>query len=133
VGRESAPKTVSVYRTLRVAQPVVGQTPRSRAYFPYRNESLPPTTIDGIYVEGTRTVRTTPAGYDGSDRDISVTTESWFAPDLRMAIRSITDDPRNGKSTMETSDIQQTAPDPKLFELPEGYTVKEMTPAQPAQ
>jgi hypothetical protein len=44
---------------------------------------------------------------------------------LGIELRYITDDPRTGKQTTEVTDIQQTAPDPALFQPPEGYQVKE--------
>jgi hypothetical protein len=120
-------KVVTANHYLSTSLPPVPMVRRARRYYPYRSESLPPQTIDGLYAEGFRTTRTTPAGYDGNDQDIVVTTESWNTPDLGIQLREITDDPRNGKSTTEVSDLQQTAPDPALFKLPEGYEVKEFS------
>ena len=131
VGPATAPKVVSLFHTGRPIQPAPiasNPNPQPRRYYPYRSESLPPTTINGIYVEGTRSTRITPAGYDGNDHDIAMITETWNSPDLRVVVRSIMDDPRSGKNTMELIDIQRTAPDPALFELPAGYEVKETNP-----
>ena len=126
-------KIVTVYHYPQPAQPAAAPaaspTPASaRRYFPYKQESLPPQTIAGIYVEGYRYTRTIPAGYEGNDRDMTTVTESWTAPDLGIQMRSVTDDPRTGKSTTEVTDLQQTAPDRALFELPQGYTVRESNP-----
>jgi hypothetical protein len=43
-------------------------------------------------------------------------------------MRSVTDDPRNGKTTTEVTDLQQTAPDPTLFQPPTGYTIRDTNP-----
>jgi hypothetical protein len=100
----------------------------ARRYFPNKNESLPPQTLAGIYVEGYRNSRTIPAGYEGNNRDMTTVTEYWTAPDLGIQMRSVIDDPRNGKTTTEITDLQQTAPDPTLFQPPAGYTIRDTNP-----
>jgi hypothetical protein len=126
-GNPNAPDVVTLYHygIQPAAQPRPPVTPQPRRYYPYRVESLPPTTIEGLYVEGSRNTRTTPAGYDGNNNDIVMTTEIWTSPDLRIQLRQINDDPRFGKTTTELSDIQQTVPDPALFKAPEGYQIKD--------
>jgi hypothetical protein len=121
---------VNVFRQRPNPQPAATTPPPPppQRYYPSHSESLPPQTIDGVYVEGNRNSRTTPAGYAGNDRDIVTTTESWFAPSLGMQIRLITDDPRTGKSTTETTDIKLSAPDPTLFQPPAGYTLRDTSP-----
>jgi hypothetical protein len=122
-------KVVNVYHydaqpsTPVAANPTAAQA--AHRYYPYRNESLPPQTIHDTYVEGYRYTRTTPAGYDGNDHDITVTNEYWTAPSLGIQMLQIMDDPRYGKTTTETTDIQQTAPDPALFQAPQGYQTKD--------
>jgi hypothetical protein len=107
--------------------PIKLQPVRPR-FYPNISESLPPQTIEGLYATGTRYTRTTPTGYEGNDRDITVTSETWTTPDLGIQLRRISDDPRNGKSTTEITDVQQTDPDPALFKAPEGYEIRDMTP-----
>lgn len=129
VGTPSTSKIVSVYHYPQpVQQSVPTIPPTARRYYPYKTESLPPQTINDIYVEGTRTTRTTPAGYEGNDRDINVINENWYSSELGIQMRMIYDDPRNGKNTIEVTDIKRTAPDPALFKLPDGYTVHETNP-----
>lgn len=119
---------VTVYRPRPNSQNTAAPQPQPQRYFPFRSESLPPQTIDGLYVQGTRTTRTTPAGYVGNDRDLVTTTESWYAPSLGLQMHTVVDDPRNGKSTTETTDVQQADPDPALFEPPAGYQLKDANP-----
>jgi len=99
----------------------------ARRYYPYRTESLPPQTIAGLYANGSRSTRTVPASYEGNDRDLVTTTENWDSPELGLMLRSVTDDPRSGKSTTEATDFQRTA-DPALFQPPAGFQLKDATP-----
>jgi hypothetical protein len=126
VGNPSVAKIVTVHHFLQSVSRPASTTPQvTPRYLPTTSQTLPPQTIDGLYAVGTRNTSTIPAGYDGNDREMTTTTESWFAQPLDIQLRSIIDDPRNGKTTTEVTDIQQTAPDPSLFQPPEGYQVKE--------
>jgi len=119
------PKVVTVYRPRPMQQPTPPQP--ARRYYPYRTESLPPQTIAGLYANGSRSTRTVPASYEGNDRDLVTTTENWDSPELGLMLRSVTDDPRSGKSTTEATDFQRTA-DPALFQPPAGFQLKDATP-----
>ncbi|MGA9672532.1 MAG: hypothetical protein WBQ94_25175, partial [Terracidiphilus sp.] len=91
-------------------------------------EELGMKTINGVEAQGTRTTRVIPAGREGNDQPLTVTHESWVSPELKLVVMSTNDDPRSGTSTMELTDIERAEPDPALFQVPEGYTVKERTP-----
>ena len=132
-GDSNVPKVVNIQHYPRPAvQPAspapVNPQPVQHRYYPTRTESLPPQTIDGLYATGSRITRTIPAGYEGNDRDMTTVTEYWTAPDLGIQLRRITDDPRDGKTTTEVTDVQQTAPDPALFQPPAGYTIHDTNP-----
>jgi len=136
VGMPNVPNVVNLYHMpvpQLVPQPVqpapINPQPIRQPYYPYITESLPPQTIEGLYATGSRTTSTTPAGYIGNDHDLTTTRETWTAPSLGIQLRYISDDPRTGKSTTEVTDIQQTDPDPSLFKAPDGYQVKDTTPA----
>jgi hypothetical protein len=94
-------------------------------------EKLGTKTINGIEAEGTRRTRIIPAGSEGNDRPIAVTSETWISPELKMLVMSIDNDPRSWTTTMELTDFELGEPDPALFQVPEGYTVKEEFPSQP--
>ena len=129
VGNPNMAKVVTVYHYPQpVAQPLPAAPQTAQRYYPNQTESLPPQTIEGLYATGFRFTNTTPAGYVGNDRDMTTTRETWTAQELGITLRSIVDDPRNGKATTETTDIQQTAPDPSLFKAPDGYQVKDTNP-----
>ncbi|MGA3046728.1 MAG: hypothetical protein ABSD67_08905 [Terracidiphilus sp.] len=91
-------------------------------------EELGMKTINGVEAKGTRTTRVIPVGREGNDQPLTVIHESWVSPELRIVVMSSSDDPRSGTSTMELTDIERSEPDPVLFQVPEGYTVKERTP-----
>jgi hypothetical protein len=126
VGNPSGIKSVTV---LHYSQPVAQPAPTApqtvQRTNPISSESLPPQTIEGLYATGTRYTRTIPAGDEGNNQDITITTEYWKAPSLNIQLRTLIDDPRKGKTITETTDIQQTAPDPSLFRPPDGYELKE--------
>jgi hypothetical protein len=136
VGIPNTPNIVTVHPfsqpvTQPVTQPAT-QAPANpqpnRPYIPQRTEALPPQTVAGLYVTGSRTIRTIPAGSQGNDHDIIETQETWTSPDAGFPLLSITDDPRTGKSTAEYTDIQFVDPDPSVFKAPDGYQVQEATP-----
>lgn len=91
-----------------------------------RTESLGDKTIDGISVTGTRTTNTIPAGTIGNDRDLVVTRETWYSPDLKLVIQSTQSDPRFGETTYSLTNIQRNEPDASLFQVPAGYTVEKV-------
>jgi len=93
-------------------------------------EDLGTKTISGLEAVGTRTTRVIPAGQAGNDQPLTVIHETWMSPELREVVLQIDDDPRSGVRTTELTDIERGEPDPALFQVPEGYTVKEQYPGQ---
>lgn len=90
-------------------------------------KSLGGASVAGVYAEGTRITRTIPAGKIGNSEPLVSTHESWLSPDLKIEVKRVDSDPRNGTTTMVLSDINRGEPDVSLFQVPEGYTVKEQT------
>lgn len=88
-----------------------------------KTQSLGDKTIEGIAVTGTKTTNTIPAGTIGNDKDIVTTRETWYSPDLKLVIQSTQEDPRFGETTYSLTNIQQSEPDPALFQVPAGYTI----------
>jgi len=87
--------------------------------------SLGTQTINGVTAEGTRTVRTIPAGEIGNEKPITITVEKWYSPDLQAVVLLKHSDPMMGDSVYQLTNIQRTEPDPSLFQVPAGYAVKE--------
>jgi hypothetical protein len=54
-----------------------------------------------------------------------VTYERWYSPQLGMMLEGTTNDPRDGEHTLVVDSIDQSEPPASLFEVPQGYTVRE--------
>ena len=93
-----------------------------------QTEKLGGKSIAGVYAEGVRITTTYPVGFFGNDKPIVSVHEAWTAPDLRLALLIINDDPRSGTQTTEITDLKRAEPDPALFQVPEGYTIKDQNP-----
>jgi hypothetical protein len=91
-----------------------------------KTESLGTQVIEGVSAEGKRVTRTIPAGQIGNTQPIEITSEVWTSPDLQVVVMSKHNDPRFGETTYQLTGIQRAEPDRSLFEVPPGYTVKNM-------
>jgi len=86
-------------------------------------------TIEGVNVSGMRTTRIINAGTMGNDKPIVSISDTWISPDLKVTVRSETDDGQAGHSTMKLVNIVRAEPDAALFQIPPDYTVKESAAA----
>jgi hypothetical protein len=84
-------------------------------------EQLGSQTMEGVVTNGVRTTRTIPAGQIGNDRPISIVTEVWTSPDLKMIVSSKRNDPRMGEQTFHLTNIVRGEPDPSLFTVPADF------------
>jgi hypothetical protein len=87
--------------------------------------------MEGVLVEGKRVTRTIPAGQIGNTQPIEIISEVWTSPDLQAIVMSKHSDPRFGETTYQLTGIQRVEPDHSLFEIPSGYTVRNMPPMPP--
>ena len=90
-------------------------------------EPLPPQTVDGVTVDGTRTTTVIPEGAEGNDRPITVVRESWFSPYLNLPLLSKISDPRSGETTSRITNVDTSEPSPLLFQPPLDYKVVDAT------
>ena len=93
-----------------------------------KTESLGTETMEGIQATGTRIRRTIPAGTIGNDKDLTITHETWYSPELKLVIQSSQNDPRFGQTTFTLKNIQQGQPDETLFQVPADYKVNKIVP-----
>jgi hypothetical protein len=94
-------------------------------------EILPPTTINGIPVAHNRKTKTVPADTNANHHEYTIADEYWISPDLGIIMRHTIDHPSIGKIVTELSDVSRAAPDPALFQVPEGYEIHEVPPPTP--
>jgi hypothetical protein len=88
-------------------------------------ETLPSQVIEGVKAEGKRTTTRITAGTIGNDQDIFITSEVWYSPELQTVVLLKRNDPRVGESVTSLTNIQRNEPDPSLFQVPAGYTVRD--------
>jgi hypothetical protein len=82
-------------------------------------------TMEGIVVEGRKNTSTIPAGQIGNEQAITITSEEWRSPDLNVLVMTHHNDPRMGESSYRLTNIVRGEPDPSLFQVPAGYTIRE--------
>jgi hypothetical protein len=78
-----------------------------------------------VDVAGTRITRYINPWVVGNDSAFSIVREFWFAPSLGINIVSRISDPRSGSQSFIITDMSRGEPDPELFELPKGCTVRD--------
>jgi hypothetical protein len=89
-------------------------------------ERLGTDKIEGLAVEGKRTTTTYPAGSQGNDRAIIVTSEVWRTSlEPKLVILSRTSDPRSGETTERLTNFQLGEPSPDLFQVPSDYQIQD--------
>lgn len=84
--------------------------------------------INGISAQGTRVVRTIPAGEIGNVKPIVITTERWYSPELQVHVMIKRSDPTMGEVVYQLTSIQKQEPDTSLFQVPADYTVSQHGP-----
>jgi hypothetical protein len=87
------------------------------------HEDLGARTISGIETVGTRDTSKLNAGVMGSDQPFSTWREFWQAPQIGVNLYSEVVNPSVGKQVFALTDVNLAEPDPKLFELPEGFDI----------
>jgi hypothetical protein len=93
-----------------------------------KTEKLGGKTIAGVYAEGTRLTVIYPVGSFGNDKPIITFHETWMSSDLKLILLSVDDDPRTGTRITEVTTLDRGEPNPALFQVPEGYTIKDQYP-----
>jgi hypothetical protein len=87
-------------------------------------EQLGTKAINGLQATGTRVTRTIPAGKIGNENPIQVVTERWYSTDLQVPLTTTHTDPMMGTVTTNLTNINRTAPDASLFQVPSDYKVE---------
>jgi hypothetical protein len=90
--------------------------------------SLGTKTISGLQAEGTRVVRTIPAGQIGNEKPIEVVTERWVSTDLQVPLLTTHTDPMVGSVSSTLTNISRVEPDASLFVVPPDYKVESGKP-----
>lgn len=113
------PQTTGASANVTPARPVL---PRPTS------EDLGVQVIEGIEARGERITRTIPAGAQGNDQPIQITSETWSSTEPRLVLLRITNDPRRGETVTRLSNLLLEEPPAELFQVPAEYTVVELQP-----
>jgi hypothetical protein len=81
--------------------------------------------LEGIPVEGRKSTTTIPAGQIGNEQPLTIVSEQWRSPDLKVLVMTRHADPRTGESTYRLTNIIRAEPDRSLFMVPPDYEVKD--------
>jgi len=92
-----------------------------------KSESLGKQNINGVEAEGSRIVATIPAGEIGNERAIEIVSERWYSPELQVIVMTRHTDPRFGENSYQLTNINRGEPAHDLFEVPPGYTIKDLS------
>jgi hypothetical protein len=87
--------------------------------------SLGTKTVNGESSTGTQITETIPAGAIGNAQAIQITRVTWVSTELKVPVEIQSSDPRFGSSDLELTNIVHTDPNPSLFLVPAGYTIKQ--------
>lgn len=89
-------------------------------------EKLDGKEIAGVFAEGRRVTRVRPPGTIGNDKPVVSEAERWVSPDLKIALLQWTKDPRENDIRKVTS-LDRSEPDPQLFQIPQDFSVREVS------
>ncbi len=79
--------------------------------------------ISGVQAQGHRTIETIPVDAEGNDRPITVVSETWVSPELKLTVLTKRSDPRSGETTVQMLNLSRAEPDPSLFTVPPDYSM----------
>ncbi len=80
-------------------------------------------TLQGLGTHGYREVITFNPGAMGNDKEMRVTREFWFSPQLDINLSSLVDNPQTGKQVFTARELSTSEPDPAFFEVPGDFRV----------
>ncbi|MCH8618669.1 hypothetical protein [Undibacterium sp. TS12] len=86
--------------------------------------------FDGVRAEGKMRSYQIPAGEIGNKNPITVSSETWYSPDLQLTVLIKQSDPRTGEWSYRLNNLKRAEPAANLFTVPEGYTVRDVNLAQ---
>ena len=100
------------------------------------NPSCNPPVVDrlgnkemaGIKATGLRSTTICPPDtYQGNDRQLTITDETWKSADYNLTLVRKRTDPTSGEVTTSIEDFKAAEPDPSLFRIPQEYRVVDET------
>jgi hypothetical protein len=87
----------------------------------------------GVETIGRRVISNLNPRVFGNDRMMTIEREFWYSPKLGFDMLSKRTDPRYGTQTFTVTNLILSDPDPQLFELPAGFTLKDKRQTAPPE
>lgn len=112
----------------RPPQTVSGPLPQNRGSIETVN--LGNRIIADIDTTGTRVTTTLNPGVVGNDQPVEEIRETWHSAQLAINLLSVRSGPMIGKQTFSITELDPSEPDPQLFSVPAGYSVRDPRAAQ---
>ena len=81
--------------------------------------------VNGVNAQGKSRTHTIPAGAMGNAQPLVSTSETWYSPDLQVIVAAKRNDPLSGQANYAVTNIQRTAPNAALFQVPSDYTIQD--------
>jgi hypothetical protein len=97
------------------------------------HEDLGKQLVAGVETTGTRDSVIYNPNVFGNDRKVTIEREFWYSPKLGINLLSKRSDPRIGTQTFVAANLILSEPDPKLFDLPEGFKVVDRRQSLPPE
>lgn len=89
--------------------------------------------IAGVETTGTRITSTLSPGAIGNDQPVNQVRETWHSDQLGINLLSVVSGPLVGTETFTVTEIDPSPPDPRLFQIPQGYQFREPQPGSSAE
>ena len=100
---------------------ISGSLPNNSGY--KQHEDLGVSSTNGVNTTGYRDTTTINPGVLGNDQPMVTIREFWFSPQLEINLISKVDSPQTGRQSFTVTDLITTEPDPKFFDIPDGYKI----------
>lgn len=127
------PRTHLARQTILPRPPVAPADQRplpSQAGFP--DDDLGEQTFNDLTLKGIRKTRVVPADASGTGKNVTITDEYWYSPDLSIYVIIRHNDPRTGEQLVAVNNIVRAEPDTALFTVPSDYKLVDETPPEQA-
>lgn len=95
------------------------------------NETLGPEYINGVYAEGSRSIKIFPPGAFGTDHPVKRIDEIWISPDLKMVVKTFFNDGLGSTERTELKNVDRSEPDPSVFQPPAGLPIRQAPESDP--
>jgi hypothetical protein len=84
--------------------------------------------VNGVPMQGIRKSRTFPATMSGTGKEVVVSDEYWYSPELSIYMVIKHEDARSGTQYVAVTEVDRHEPDPSTFVVPGNYKVVDETP-----